>query len=87
MENHTTQSKLTFAEPSILETQQPATSSPELSQREFYHFGQNSAAQPDGYTYALSNSDLDVIDLHHLANLISGAGHFQKSDGSTLNIV
>ena len=76
MESQNIQTKLPFAEPSILEEELPNMTCPELSQREFYHFGKNSAAQPEGYSYALSNSDLDQIDLQHLGNLIAGEGHF-----------
>ena len=47
----------------------------------------NSAAEPNGYRYQITNLDMEAVDTSHLYNILAGKGHFEKSDGSMLNVV
>ena len=66
---------------------QPPEQQPEQSQRSSYHFGENSAAEPNGYRYQITNLSTEALDIDHLFNIIAGSGHFEKSDGSMLNVI
>jgi hypothetical protein len=88
--NTAKQSQLPFLqeEASILSEQESSIGQHlEQSQRDCYHFGVNSAAEPNGYRYQITNLDMEAVDTSHLYNILAGKGHFEKSDGSMLNVV
>ena len=56
------------------------------SQESHYHFGVGSVGYPEGYRFKIPNPN-EFLGEDYLYRQICGEGHFERSDGKTLNVV
>ena len=56
------------------------------SQESHYHFGVGSVGYPEGYRFKIPNPN-EFLGEDYLYRQICGEGHFERSDGRTMNVV